>query len=77
MDYSRKVVYEKRDPAFSDITIMIAKDSVGGYPVWDVYYRKDGYAYSFAFGLPTEFSTLSDAFAIATGNTADYLHLFH
>ena len=76
MQYTRKVVYDKRDPAYPDITIRIMKDRCNGYHTWDVYYRKDGYAFQFAFGVLSSKYSLVLAFVTAMVNTADYLDMF-
>jgi hypothetical protein len=54
-----------------DATIMIYLDA----DAWEVYYKKPGYSFIYAFGLPSDHLP-DDVFEIAAANIDNYSDLF-
>lgn len=67
----KRMVWVAGVPRFPDMKVMIMRSDDDNY--WDVYYKKTGYAYEFAFGLS---ETIDTSFVIAFANAADYRDLF-
>ena len=58
---------------YDGVTAMLYHNSCD--QTWEVYYRQDGYAFMFAFGLPDSFP-LGEVFKIAQSNIEEYADMF-
>lgn len=64
--FRRKNAYTKQ---CNNVTILITRErDFYGTIVWDVYYKKPRFPYTFAFGLPAASYSLDDACRVADEN---------
>jgi len=73
--FSKKQVYTKKCKDMSIMVIFVDESGFWEGDGWEVYYRKEGHPYHFAFGLPAS-ETYKNVFPLAIANMDNYKDLF-